>query len=79
MGRSISKKNFNIGNLSVNDLKELEILHRLYQLDRDYNRSFEILIKMKTLTIDENIARKTNYVRRLKKAANGNNAKSGGP
>lgn len=48
MGRSISKKNFNIGNLSANDLKELEILHRLYQLDRDYNRSFEILIKMKS-------------------------------
>jgi len=48
MGNSISKKNFNMSNLSKSDLDELEILHRLYQLDKDYNRSFEILIKMKS-------------------------------
>ena len=38
----------NMDKLSASDLDELEILHRLYQLDKDYNRSFEILIKMKS-------------------------------
>ena len=30
------------------DNEELDILHRLYKLDKDYSTSFEILIKMKS-------------------------------
>lgn len=33
------------------NFKELDILHRLFKLDKDYKKSFEILLKMNSQSV----------------------------